>query len=229
MKVLSKFFNLIVLGAIVVLARPALALGASHFTLTPASGNYTTGATISVTLGVDTGTDKTVGMDILGNFDEAKLELVSISKITSPAYDYDDSADYFVPKIDNTAGTFEVHLNPKSSSSYDGVVAKGPLVTLNFKAISAGTATVTFNCQSGSVVETNILNENAEDVVVCSSNQSGSYTITGASTTTTTTTTTATTAETATELPKTGGIFSTLGLIIFGLASVSGAVLLRWL
>lgn len=219
-------------GATEVLAGP-------HFTFSPASGSYDNGSTFTTTLGVDSGTEEVIAMDVVGTFDATKLELVSVTKATNAVFDF--SFDSTTPIIDNATGKYEMALMPISLSVYDGKVLNGPLLVFTFKAKSAGSASVNLTCQSGAIADANIIDMESMDVIDCSANQSALFTLTatGGSTeatpTPTTTSTysppssTSTTTSTSEELPQTGGITSTLGLMIFGLVSVGGAFLLRFL
>lgn len=214
----------------VVCGKANFALAAPHFTLTPTSGSYGVGSNFSVILGVDSNTENMASADIVGTFDAARLEIVSIDKVTSPAFAFDYNSST-TPIIHNDTGKFEITLNPSSSSTFDYKPASGPLLTINFRAKAVGSANLGLTCQAGSVTDTNIINSLAVDVVDCPSNQSGSYTIspaTGGESGVTTTITT-TPKLTSTQLPKTGSVASTFGLIIFGAVSVVGALFLRLL
>lgn len=211
---------------------PAAAGAAAKLTLTPSSSSQTVGATFRVTIGVDSGTDKIIGIDLVGNFDATKLEVVSIDKADVLGFVYDTAA--FVAKKDNTAGTFEMTLTPASDSALTGVTAKGDLVVVTFKGKATGSGAVNFNCAANSVRETNVINDAALDVVDCGLNQSGLYTITAASggtdstpTNTPTPTPTSTGTGTGTELPKTGAVETTILVVLAGVISLLGAVLLR--
>ena len=229
---------------------PVMAVAAPHFTLTPASGTEKVGDTFEVVMGVDSDTEKVIGLDIKSTFDASKLEVVSIVKASVPDDGYQFTYTTSSPIIDNTAGTFEVTLPSLSSNVYVGVVAKHELLKITFKAKAAGTATLNYVCQAGSVAETNIINEQGNDVVDCSSNQSGSYTITstttsdsptstptpvptstsssGTTTTATATSTpTASTTTTTTTLPETGGVADTVALMLLGVSSVAVAFYLK--
>ena len=211
------------------------ALAAPHFTFTPTSGTYSVGSTFAVTLGVDSDTEKVVAMDVVGTFDKDRLELVSIDKITTPDPAFQFSYDANTAIIHNDTGRFEVTLSPVGSSVFDGIVAKQGLLTLYFRPKASGTAALNLVCQQGAVNDSNILNPSSVDAVVCASNQSGSYTIQpavgGVTTTpapTSATTTPVQSGETA-ELPQTGAVGTTVGLIVFGAVSVLSALFLRLL
>jgi len=223
---------LIAVGLLV--TSPVRAIAGAHFTLTPATGSYSVGQNFSVVMGVDSGTDKVVGIDVKANFDASKLEVVSIEKGTFPSDESYYQFSYTTGQaiIKNDTGSFEVTLSPLNQSIYVGPVAKQELLKVTFRPKATGVASLTYVCSAGSVTETNIISTTGSDVVDCTSNQSGSYTIaagTGGSTTTTTTTTVATPTviTTASSLPRTGGVFDTLFLMLAGLGSIGGAIYLR--
>jgi len=102
---------------------------------------------------------------------------------------------------------------------------------LSFKAKATGVASVNFTCNVGAVTESNIINQSALDIVECASNQSGSYTINagGGGDDLVDTPTPTTVVSGDDELPQTGGVAQTLGMVVFGMVSVMGALMLRWL
>ncbi len=209
------------------------AVAAPRFTLSPTSGNYTVGNNFSVTLGVSSDSEKVVAMDVVAGFDASKLEVVSIDKASNPAFQF--AYDSNTAIIHNSSGKFEITLAPNSTSVYDGQVANGALLVVNFRAKAAGTASFTITCQSGSVTESNIINQASSDVVDCASNQSGSYTISASSSNTTSdpsstpTPTVRATSTSTSELPRTGGAGSTVLLMLVGMASIASALVFkRW-
>jgi len=203
------------------------------FILFPAVGTYDQGSDFSVLLGANSGGEAVVGIDVVGSFDATKLELTGISKIdTANVYQFMSYSESLVT-IDNAAGTFAVTLTPVGSI-YEGQAVDEVFLRLSFKAKAAGVASVNFTCNAGAVTESNIINQNALDVVECASNQSGSYTINasggddgGGDTVETPTPTTSTSG--GDELPQTGSVAQTLGMVVFGVVSVLGALMLKWL
>jgi LPXTG-motif cell wall-anchored protein len=198
--------------------------------LTPTSESKTVGSTFKVTVGVDSGADKVIGIDLVGTFDATKLEIESIEKAATLGFAYDVTA--LSPKKDNTAGTFAMTLTPSSDSALTGVVAKGDLVVITFKGKAVGSGAVNFTCTANSVRETNVINDVASDVVDCATNQSGLYTITAASdggspAATNRPTPLPTGAKGRTELPKTGAVETTVLLMLAGIISLAGVGLLR--
>jgi LPXTG-motif cell wall-anchored protein len=205
------------------LLSPVKAMAVPHFTLTPSSGNETMGQDFSVVMGVDSDTEKVVGIDIKASFDSSKLEVVSIEKGVVPDTGYQFSYTSGQAIIHNDTGIFEVTLTPLNQSVLVGPVAKHELLKITFRPKATGTATLNFTCLPGSVVETNIISQTGTDVVDCTANQSGSYVIgsgTGGSTDTTTVATATPIPATTTSLPQTGMVENTVMLVVFGIISV---------
>jgi LPXTG-motif cell wall-anchored protein len=193
---------------------------ASYLTLSPTTQTVAQGDTLPVQVGINSGTDKVYTADIWLTFDASKLQLTDVSAAASPAFPFSLGDK----NIDNTNGTVKLALNPAVSSSLDAQTASGPLLNLTFTAKATGTAAVAFSCTQGSLNDTNVVDPNTNDTVVCASNQAGSYTVTTGSTSTDTTTTSITTpTPVPSALPSTGVDGPTIALIIFGLAALGGA------
>lgn len=220
------------MSAVMLMAVNVKAVNAvAKLTLSPASGSYGNGETFKVTVGVDSGTDVAGAVDGLGTYDSAKLELTDISEATDLIFKNGGSQGSCSTKKSDGKFNFTCY----GESSVDDKIIKGNLVVLTFKTKAAGTAAVNFTCASGSTSDSNIIKSSTStDVITCASNDSGSYTISGTASTTTPTTTATTVTPTkaatsSTELPKTGAVGSTIGLIVFGLFSVAGAFFLKFL
>lgn len=234
MKKINFKLTFILFVAVMFFMPKAQALAAPHFTITPTAGTYSVGSTFAVTLGVDSDVEKVVAMDVVGAFDKDLLELISVDKITTPDPAFQFSYDANTAIIHNDTGKFEVTLSPVGSSVFDGVVAKQNLLTLYFRPKASGTGTLNLLCVQGAVNDSNILNPSSVDVDSCTANQSGSYTIqpgVGGVTTTPAPTSETTPVQTteSTELPRTGAVGTTVGLIVFGAVSVLSALFLRLL
>jgi hypothetical protein len=219
--IMKKFVlsTLLILGLF--WAGAAEAKAASYFTLTPSSGTYNVGDNISIVVGIDSGTDKVYSADLFMVFDASKLEFVDATSILKdpPVFPFTKVVNNF----DNTAGTFQVQLQPVSSNSNEAAPAKGDLVTLTFKAKAAGTGTLSFSCTGGNTMDTNIINQDIADVVNCASNQSGSYTIQAGdsgSVANPTSAAVATPTNAPSQLPKTGVLTPTITLLVMGLAGI---------
>jgi len=197
------------------------AVEAANYTLNPSSASASVGGNLEVTVGIESGTDKVYTGDIWMTFDASKLELTAVDAIANSTFAFTLGDK----NIDNVAGTLKVALIPAVSSSLDSKVATGPIVKLTFRAKATGVATAVFTCTSGNLNDANIIDPNSADIIVCGSNQSGSYTInagTGGEAAPTAAVTTSTT--TTSELPRTGVDGPTIAMIIMGIMSLFGAV-----
>jgi hypothetical protein len=214
------------IGAVVLagLTMPTQVFAVPNLTLSPTTQTVANGSQFDVIMGIDSGIEKVIGVDIVSTFDASKLEIVSVVKGTVPDTGYNFTFTSSSPIIKNDTGRLEVTLPSANSSVYEGVVAKHELLKVTFKAKAVGTAVVNYSCTAGSVTDSNIINQAGSDVIDCASNSSGSYTITEGSSVVTTPVPTVVGAVAATTLPDTGGIETTAGLMIFGLSTVAAAL-----
>ncbi|MDD4937767.1 MAG: cohesin domain-containing protein [Candidatus Shapirobacteria bacterium] len=205
---------------------------AAYLTVSPTSGSYDVDGTFTVTLGVNSGGETIGGVDGVGTYDSSKLDLVSISQASDMVFA--SSEDGGSCTIDKTAADGKFSFSCYSNSTVGDRAVSGNLITINFKGTSTGTASLNYTCASGSTTDSNIVKSSTvTDVITCGSNQSGSYTISegdGDSSDDEETTSTPTpTSTTSSELPQTGSVGVTVGLVAFGLVSLISAVFLKFL
>jgi hypothetical protein len=195
----------------------------------PASANKTLNETFTVTARVDSSGEVVGGVDGIGTYDSSRLELVSITKASDMVFtNLDSGGNCQIGTSDGGKFSFTCYAN----SAVDNTAVSGSLVVFSFKAKATGTATVNFTCTDGSTVDSNIVKTSTSaDVISCSSNGSGTYTISegSSSSSTATNTPTPTSTTTSTELPQTGNVGVTVGLVLFGLVSLVSAVFLKFL
>lgn len=233
MKKTALFFNFLLIATLFGTVGVKAVVAGPHLIMSPSSGTYSVDGTFSVTVKVDSGTETVGGADGVGTYDSAKLELVSVTE--APAMVFKDNESGGGCTVSSTAGVGNFGFSCYSNDTLTDKAVNGDLMVLNFKAKATGTAVVGFNCTSGSTTDSNIVKmSTSNDIIVCSENVPGSYTInsSGSSSTTTNTptpTTTSSSTVTASELPKTGGVGATLGLVIFGLVSFASVALLKFL
>jgi len=228
---LKKILFFLFLGLFLMLPVKA-ASAAGRFYLEPASGTYSSGEEFDVAVWVDPGGGEAVAIDGLIGFDTTRLEVVSVTEEafftqagvgTNQGFSYTTDADNGRITIYSfaTIGNFSV-------------TTAGKIATIKFKAVSEGTATASFVCQSGGEDDSSIWDSKQADLVDCPSNGSGSYTISaaggGASPTSTPTPTTASSAPdsptaTPSQLPETG-IETPLIIVMIGGLVILGAGLL---
>jgi len=235
MKKIALILNsFLIIGLFSVVSAKAV-MASPHLIMNPASGSYSVGNNFSVIVKVDSGVEITSGVDGVGTYDSTKLELVSAVKSSPMVFDALDGGGNCSVIDTAEVGKFSFSCYP--NNSLENKTASGDLVVFTFKAKAVGTAVVGFTCASGSTVDSNIVKASlSTDVIVCGENIGGSYIITAATTGDSTTTTptptltpTTTTTKAATELPQTGGIGSTIGLLVFGAISLISILFLKFL
>jgi len=203
-----------VLAVMLVTVNAGAVIAAPRLTLTPISGNYTNGSTFTVSIGVNSETEKSSAVDVWSTFDNSRIEVVSIVKSANPPFPFE-----MVPVYDNAAGTFKFSCVMTNTNAFSDVAINGELAVVTFRAKALGTAALNFTCASGSTVDSNIFNSDVNDVISCSDNNVGSYVIKAGSGPTPTTTT-------VTTLPQAGTVGATIGLIIFGVVGLASALFL---
>jgi len=225
---LNLLLGIVFLG----LSTNVVAAADPKLSLSPTSGTFNLNDTFKVTMGIDSAGQVAGAADAVGTFDSDKLELVSIDTATDMIFNSGTTTGgSCMPGNNSEWATGKFSVTCYSNMSAGDVAVKGNLAVFTFKAKATGTANVNFTC-NGQTGDSNIIQSaTVKDIIVCSANDSGSYTIvsSGAVATTPTPTATITTTTTATELPKTGGIASTLGLIVFGAVSLASALFLKFL
>ena len=225
-----------VLGLVLMLVTMSVGVGAveavGYYGLSPTTGDYTVGQDFSVTVDVNSDGEGVTGLDVFGTFDSTKLEMVSIEKVTTAGIWNLFESDFVSQQgmsFSNTAGTFSMTAVSASNTPVGAAGLSGAFMVFNFKAKAVGTASLNFSCTAGDITETNIINIDAMDIVDCASNKSGSYTIAAGTTNPDSTPTPVLAESTASELPQTGSLVQTLGVIVFGSVTFLGALMLRWL
>ncbi|MFA4826768.1 MAG: cohesin domain-containing protein [Candidatus Shapirobacteria bacterium] len=225
----SKLLVLVLVGMMMVAGNVKAAWAGPKLTLTPTTKEVSINDTFSVVVGVASGTEKVLGIDLWMVFDASKLEITSVDAVSSPAFPFTMGDK----NIDNVKGTLMLPLMPQSSSGLAAEVANGGLVTVNFKAKANGTASFSFTCESGSMSDTNILKPDVTDVVDCTANDSGLYTIkvasSGGDDGGSTAAATATPVPTSsTTLPQTGAVENTIILLVGAvLAMILGVTVIK--
>lgn len=208
--------------------RVNLVQATSYLTVSPTSGSYGVDDTFTVILGVDSGGETIGGIDGVGTYSSSYLELTSIEQADDMVFEDVEGGGACTIK-DEDAGKFSFACY--ANQSYGDQSVSGALVKLTFKAISVGTASLSYNCTTGSTSDSNIVGlSSITDVISCGSNQSGSYTISEGSSSSTTSTlipTSTSDSTTSSELPQTGSIETTIVLVTIGLVSLLSAIFLR--
>lgn len=205
---------------------------AAYLTVNPATGNYSVNDTFNVTLGVNSTTEATGAVDGVVVYDSSKLELTSAVQASDMVFLNVDGGGACSIKQETGTLSYSCWANDTVGDS----TVNGPLIKLTFKAISTGTATLSYTC-STSTKDSNIIGVSSiVDIITCSSNQSGSYTIGTASSNPTSTsaptsapTSGGSTSTTTSTLPQTGNTGVTVAIVAVGLVSLLSAVFLKFL
>jgi hypothetical protein len=141
-------------------AKEASAVNSASLYLSPSTGSYTVGNTFSVEVKVNSGGVAINAVESTMSFDPDKLEVRSISKIGSALTLWVQE-----PTFSNSAGSINF-AGGKPSPGYSG--SSGHLVTITFKAKTAGTTYLNF--AGGSVMA-----DDGKGTNVLSSMGTGSY------------------------------------------------------
>jgi len=189
-----------------------------HLFLSPASGDYS--QNFNVEIKVDTGGQAIGGVDVYLEFPKNLLKIERVTKGTA-------FTEVFY-LIKNEEGKLRINAYfpyTEAGKSYNGT--DGLVATINFNPLAGGTAEVNFICNPNSTTESNIVEKTeTKDIIVCSANVHGSYTLAGENPQPTSTQTpTPTPPNNATltptpTLPVTGSIFPTLGIFGLGIFSL---------
>ena len=156
-----KLFRFFFLGFIVCLFTFGHSVDAAVLKLNPNTGVYSAGSTFTVTVGLNTDGKPVNAADGQLSFNPLELQVVSVSRTSSIFNLWTEE-----PSFSNAKGT--IQFGGGSPSGYKGT--NGSIVSITFKALSAGTPKVTF--ASGSALAADGMGTN-----VLTSMSSGAYTI----------------------------------------------------
>jgi len=121
----------------------------------PSSGSYNVGDTFSVAVKLNTGGNETDGVDI--HYLHYNPSLLEVQEIT-PGTLY---ANTNTNNVDSQNGTIDFSQTSQGGSTFNG---EGTVMTITFKVLSAGTATLTFDFVLSSTTDTNVASQ-GEDVL----------------------------------------------------------------
>ncbi|HNY04193.1 MAG TPA: LPXTG cell wall anchor domain-containing protein [Candidatus Woesebacteria bacterium] len=225
---MKKFFPALVVLFLALAVGPVLAVE-PMFKFTPSRGTYTKGSSFEIIMGADSGTVETQAIDVWFSFDPAKVEIESVNEVDNL---FENLGFLSGPaNININDGTVDVIIYPSLETHPSQVaVVNGDLLKIKLKPKIAGTINIDFICTSGLTSDSNILDIATVDKINCPSNINGVYTITDGGTSDPNPTAVPTAIPTSgTELPKTGTVETTIGLMIFGIVSVLSSLALKFL
>lgn len=222
MNKIAKIIILILLIFPLSLLRPAKALAAATFSLSPATKTMGVGDTFDVSIIVDTGGQNTNGGKATLSFDPVKFSVVDSNSLVSGIQVTPGTAFTTTPTTntaDNVVGkvTMDYGINANTFTG-SGVFGK---FTLKALATASSTPVTFINCSDGSLSCSLYVGTNN----VLGTTTGGSYTITsGASSLITATPTPSVTQQEETsDLPVTGAFENTIMLLVFGFLMTFGA------
>ena len=219
-KLLPTIFVLLVFSSV----RPVLA-ASPHLSLSPASGSFS--GTFNLDVKIDSGGQNAGGADVYLSFPKDKLRIDSFTKATG-----DDKAfTQIYSLIKNDEGRLRVFgyfASTEAGQSFSG--SSGLIGTINFTVLAGAKADISFLCTAGQTNDSNVTAKaDSSDIIVCSANVNGSYTVStsgGSSTTPTSTPSTSLRASPTPTPPVTGAEDYTYSLIGFGLITLlTGSIL----
>lgn len=154
--------------------RPALA---ATFSLEPTSGSFAKDQTFQVKINIDTAGEQTTTAEALLIFDG---NILDVSEVAYGSF-YPQYFKNISPGKVYIGGSVTV-FNPVETKTGSGLFAN-----ITFKGKAAGSSTVRFDCTPGKTTDSNITKyttaNDAPDILDCSKLTTGSYTVTGGTTT----------------------------------------------
>lgn len=138
-----------------------------HLEFSPTSGTIETSGT-EIDVLIDTGGQEAKSAKAVINFDSSKLEVTSIEEGS------------FFDDVSHNIYSSQVIINANLSlgSSLESKTGTGTLATMIVEAKStSGTAALTFDCTAGDSTDSGINDPTPTDIIVCSANVDGSYTL----------------------------------------------------
>lgn len=232
---MKKIFCLLVVLFLAWGVKPVLAVE-PMLKLTPSTGTYTKGTSFEVTVGADTGIVETQAIDVWLKYDPAKVEIESVAEVDNLLENLGIQSE--AANIDTTNGKIDILLYPSLEiHPSQRTVVKGDLLKIKLKPKIAGTINFDFICKPGESGESSIFDgTTTADMINCPSNINGVYTINESGGTSNPEPTAApsdngptATPTQASELPQTGTVETTIGLMIFGIVSVLSSLALKFL
>lgn len=164
--------------SIVSFAAPVFAFAAT-LSVSPASGSFPVGSTITVTMQVNTQGGASDGVDVRYlNFNPSLLQVIDENTSVAGVQVVAGSlmANTPVNGADNTAGRITFSQVPLGGTTFTNSSAQ-TLATVRFSVVGAGTAALTFNHTAGSTADSNVA-AGGSDLLTAVTN--GSYTTTAA-------------------------------------------------
>ncbi len=175
-----QFYLLVFFGVFLLLAVPKAQAAVIEFS--PTSGSFAVNSKFDVQINVNTEEVDTTSTDAVINFDSSLLSVDSVSYGS------------FYETVLHSQESGKLFISGMVSNPGQIVNGTGTLATVSFKALTSGTATLSFACTAGKTDDSNVTKNDLDstDVIDCSKLQSASFILSGSSSGDSTTTPSAT-------------------------------------
>ncbi|MGB9911687.1 MAG: cohesin domain-containing protein [Microgenomates group bacterium] len=234
----NKLFFVFILLLIMLFYSPQSVFATDpHFFLSPTTGNFSND--FSVEIRIDTGNKAVGGVDVYLQFPQNLLKVKSVTPGTAFT-----EVPYLIKNEEGKLILSGYFSNTEAGLSFNGT--NGLIATATFQIVSSGSANLNFICNSGETNESNIIEKTtSQDIVVCSANQGGIYTLSSSTSNVTSITPTPTSIKTPTptstftsgslstptstpSIPVTGVSFPTIFFSVFGTLILLTGLLLKF-
>ncbi|MEK7597322.1 MAG: cohesin domain-containing protein [Patescibacteria group bacterium] len=123
----------------------------------------TNGGTFQIAVTVDPGSDPILSTDVYVTFDSSLLKANSVS-----------AGSLFPAVTNDTATSGKVYITGMVTDTATPVTTTGTVATITFQALKDGSGTLSFDCNTSTIVKNDI---NTSNVINCSQNNSSVVTI----------------------------------------------------
>lgn len=135
---------------------------AASFQFNPSSTSTSADSSFSLDIRTDVGSEQVNSAETFVLFDSNLIEAQSVS------------AGSFFPSVSNNIEAGRVYVAGMVEDAASSKTGSGTVATIMFKALTNGTATLTFDCNNSKIVKADI---NATNIITCDENGTGTVVI----------------------------------------------------
>lgn len=192
-----------------ILFTPKVYGASATLSLSPSYGTYTAGDVFDLEVNLNTGGGKTVGTDVIVNYDPVLLKMTDI--VIGSIY-----TQYVGKEIDNTTG--KATISGISNELEKAFTGTGTFATLKFQGLKTGTGTISFAYTQGSRNDSNVMDYDTQTDILTAAT-GGTYNLVAGGSASATPTP-ITDDNTDNTIPESGVSFPTISLTVFGLMTI---------
>ncbi|MCX7881493.1 MAG: cohesin domain-containing protein [Patescibacteria group bacterium] len=161
---MRKIFILLIFSFFILFFEPKIFgnIRAAFLKLDPATVSISSGNTFQVSVIVDSGSEQITGTDFHINFNSSLLEAQSVA------------AESFFPNVTNNITSGDVYIAAMVNEIGSYKTGSGTVAKVTFKALTNGTATISFDCNSSTIVKNDYQTTN---IFSCSESSGATVTI----------------------------------------------------